>query len=85
VPKGGFEPPQACARRSLKPVRLPIPPLRPGISKYIRIESENQLKKTEDKVKSQKERQGQKRHDSSISFFNLNEPIAKVVLITGKR
>jgi hypothetical protein len=28
VPKGGFEPPQACARRSLKPVRLPIPPLR---------------------------------------------------------
>ena len=28
VPKGGFEPPQAFARRSLKPVRLPIPPLR---------------------------------------------------------
>ena len=28
VPKGGFEPPRTRARRSLKPVRLPIPPLR---------------------------------------------------------
>ena len=28
VSKGGLEPPRPCERRPLKPVRLPIPPLR---------------------------------------------------------
>jgi hypothetical protein len=30
VSKGGLEPPRPCGRRPLKPVRLPISPLRRG-------------------------------------------------------
>src|SRR2546427_11949844 len=29
MPKGGLEPPRACAHWLLKPARLPVPPLRP--------------------------------------------------------
>src|SRR5205823_2407495 len=31
MPKGGLEPPRACAHWLLKPARLPIPPLRRGV------------------------------------------------------
>src|SRR5205807_6176212 len=30
MPKGGLEPPRACAHWLLKPARLPVPPLRRG-------------------------------------------------------
>src|SRR5206468_12183168 len=31
MPKGGLEPPRACAHWLLKPARLPVPPLRRGL------------------------------------------------------
>ena len=33
VPGGGIEPPRAEARRILSPLRLPVPPSRPGVGK----------------------------------------------------
>lgn len=34
VPGGGIEPPRYCYRRILSPLRLPVPPSRPGTRDY---------------------------------------------------
>ncbi len=37
VPGGGVEPPRGCPRRILSPLRLPVPPSRPGMRSRARI------------------------------------------------
>ena len=37
VPGGGVEPPRPCDRRILSPLRLPVPPSRPGVGRAPKV------------------------------------------------